>query len=292
MKKKKKPYKKQYSYHKKRKNYQVQIGIIILFFSLFLLSLYITKHHTTLSWIEKGLKDGVLQIETTLKRPIRYLKNEQKEGQEQKDLYKKYKTLEQELSELKNQETEVLELKEQIKQLQNTLSLDSILSENEKIHATVVTKNMDYWKQEITIDKGEKHGIEKGMPVIVAEGMIGTVKETSDVYSTVTLLSNEKLAHKISVKIGVGEEFVYGLLTHYNPETKLYTIEEIASNLKIEKGSVVMTTGMGSAIPSGIIIGYVKEVSKDHFDLAQLVQMESKVSFDQLDYVTVIKRKG
>ena len=44
-------------------------------------------------------------------------------------------------------------------------------------------------------------------------------------------------------------------------------------------------------MPAGLIVGYVKNITKDNFELARLVEIESKVPFDSLSYVTILKRK-
>ena len=53
---------------------------------------------------------------------------------------------------------------------------------------------------------------------------------------------------------------------------------------------MVTTSGLGENIPAGIIVGYVKGVTSDNFDLARVVEVESKVNFDALSYVIVLKR--
>ena len=56
------------------------------------------------------------------------------------------------------------------------------------------------------------------------------------------------------------------------------------------EGADVVTTGMGTVFPSGLMIGKVKKVTTDNFDLSKVVQVEAAVDFDDLDYVTVLKR--
>ena len=53
---------------------------------------------------------------------------------------------------------------------------------------------------------------------------------------------------------------------------------------------MVTTTGMGDIFPSGILIGTVKRVSTDNFDLARTVEVEPYVDFDDINYVTILKR--
>ena len=48
---------------------------------------------------------------------------------------------------------------------------------------------------------------------------------------------------------------------------------------------------MGEYFPSGILLGTVKEVTTDHFDLAKLIEVESKANFENLGMVSVLIRK-
>ena len=94
------------------------------------------------------------------------------------------------------------------------------------------------------------------------------------------------------MKIEVGEHYIYGLLSGYNYDNKTLKVEGIAENTGIPEGSLVTTSGLGENIPAGIVIGYVKRVTSDNFDLARVVEVESKVNFDALSYVTILKREA
>ena len=53
---------------------------------------------------------------------------------------------------------------------------------------------------------------------------------------------------------------------------------------------MVTTTGLGNQFPSGILIGRVESISKDNFDLARTILVRSSVDFDDISYVTVLKK--
>ena len=48
---------------------------------------------------------------------------------------------------------------------------------------------------------------------------------------------------------------------------------------------------MGDTFPSGLLVGHVKRVTTDNFDLSKVAIVESSVDFDEIDYVSVLKRK-
>ncbi len=270
-------------YQKKKQNKKNIILIVIIIVILLLsTSYFILRKKTTLTSVEAIMKDAGLLVEKILLKP----------------LLSKEKMTDQQLSELKEQASasEALkaknkELEIQLSELKKTLELNTILSDRVYLNATVINRNMDYFYQTVTIDKGKHNGVGNNMPVVVNEGLVGMTSGVSNFNSTVKLLTDDELPHKISVKIEIGENYVYGLLTGYNKKNQTLEIEGIASNQEIPIDSVVTTTGLGDEMPAGIVVGYVKNITMDHFELSRLVEIESKVPFDALKYVTILKRK-
>ena len=250
------------------------------------------KEDRDLNPIEKVAKDIGTVVLKVVSTPFNFVHDKLDEMAEKNNLYKKYK-------ELKNKEDQVdsviaqnENLQNEIDKLKETLDLKTVLSDKVYLNATVVSRNIGYWYDEITIDKGSKNGIEKGMAVIIPDGLIGQITKVSNYSSTVKLLSNENMNDKISVKIKVGDGYVYGLISMYDSKTNTYTVEGISENVDIEKGADVVTTGMGTIFPSGLMVGTAQKVTTDNFDLSKVVEVKASVNFDDLDYVTVLKRKS
>jgi len=239
---------------------------------------------------EKVIKDSILFIEKIAKAPIKYINNKVVESQEKKQMYEKYKELEKRIESVERLEVENQELKKQIDELKKQLKIDTTLLEYEKLNATVINRDLDYWNETITIDKGSKNGVVVNMPVVIDKGLIGKVVQTSYFTSTVKLLTTETPGEKISVKIKVKDNYIYGLLSGYNKNNNTYLIEGIKENTNIPENSVVTTTGMGDIFPSGILIGKVTGSTTDNFDLAKIVEVKSDIDFNNINYVTLLKR--
>lgn len=272
-------------YKKKSKQNKVVTIIVIILVGILLfgVSYIVVRKKKSLNPIESFIKDGGLFIQKILLKPFQLWESKLGDQEIQK---LKEKASASEALKVKNDELEY-----QILELKKTLELNTVLSDRLYLNATVINRNMDYWYQTVTIDKGKHNGIKEGMPVVVSEGVIGMIGKVSNFNSTVQLLTAEQLPHKISVKIEVNKRNIYGLLTGYDYKRKLFQVEGIAENTEIPVGSVVTTTGLGEEMPAGLIIGYVKNITTDNFDLAKLVEVESKVNFDALHYITVLKRK-
>ncbi len=281
-------------YNKRRKfdpRYLLILIIVIIALILVVLAFALRKDRN-LSPIEKIGKDTSTMILKVVGAPFDFVKTKLTEIKEKDNLYKKYKKLQNKESQINNVISQNENLENEVKKLKEQLELNTILSDKVFLNATVVTRNVGYWYEEITIDKGKKNGIEKDMAVINSKGLIGKITKVSNYSSNVKLLSNSNMSDKISVKIKIDDGYVYGLISKYDSKTNTYTVEGISQNVDIPKGANVVTTGMGATFPSGIEVGSVNKITTDNFDLSKVVEVKASVNFNDLDYVTVLKRKG
>lgn len=282
-----------FMYEKKTINKKYIILIAVFVVALVLgITNAIIMNKENLSPFEKSIKDATLAVTKILYKPVEFVKDKMKEHSEKQDLYEKYKELEKKVKETDLIQSKKEELEREVENLKKTLGLNQTLSESSYLNATVVNRNLGYWYNTITIDKGSYNGVEKDMPVIVSEGLIGKVTKVTNFNSTVKLITSDDVNNKTSVKIKVGDKFVYGLLSGYDKKKRTFIVEGISDNTEIPKDSVVTTTGMGDSFPSGIVVGTVKRVTTDNFDLAKTVEVTSNVDYDDLSFVTILKRKA
>lgn len=279
-------------YNKRRFNKRYLFILVVVAIALVLVVLAASlKEERDLNPVEKVAKDTITVVLKVVSAPFNFVKDKIDEAIEKNNIYEKYKELQNKEEQVDSVISQNENLKNEISKLKDTLELNTILSDKVYLNATVVSRNIGYWYDEITIDKGSKNGIEKGMAVVTPKGLIGQITKVSNYSSTVKLLSNENMSDKISVKINIGDDYVYGLISKYDSKTNTYTVEGISENVDIEEGADVVTTGMGTIFPSGLMVGTAQKVTTDNFDLSKVVEVKASVNFDDLDYVTVLKRK-
>lgn len=279
--------------YKKKKQFDKRyfLILIIVVVSLLLVILSIClKNDRKLNFVEKNIKDLGIFVIKIAKYPFDFVDNKITENREKNNIYKKYKKLKEKSDKIDSILASDADLKSEVKKLKAQLKLNTVLSDKVLVNATVVYRNLGYFYEEVTIDKGKKDGIEENMAVVNSDGLIGRTSKVSNHSSSVKLLSNDNMNNKISVKIKVGEDYIYGLISSYDSKTNIYTIEGISENINIPLDADVVTTGMGSIFPSGLLIGRVKKITTDNFDLSKVVKVKSSVNFDDIDYVTVVKR--
>lgn len=272
--------------HKLEKKYIILI--ILLLITIFLgFAIKIVKDNRKLSPLEKLIKDSVLFTSKVVYLPINFVTNGISRIKEQNNMYEKYKELEKNANEVDKISAKNDELNREIKQMKELLELNHTLDADSYLNATVINRNLDFFNNIITIDKGENNGVKKDMAVIVSKGLVGRVVKTSNFNSTIKMITSSDMNNKISVKIKLTNKYIYGLLTNKN---KKLLIEGIDTNDEIPLNAIVTTTGLGGIFPSGVLVGKVKSITKDNFDLASAVEIESLVDFDDISFVTILKR--
>ncbi len=278
----------------KQKMERKYVGIIVIVSLLFFLGMmsFFIEHQNNFTRIDKFFKDSVYTVSSVMEIPIRKVKEWVRDIREHRKMHEEYDQLMEMSSKAEFMTAKYNESLRVIEELEAMLDLNSTLVESSYLNATVIGRNLGYFYDKITIDKGSASGIKENMAVVTNGGLLGTVTNVSYATSDIKLLTNSDVNQKISVKIQGKEEYSYGLLSGYNANEKTFTIEGIAGNKEIVEGAEVTTTGLGDIFPSGILIGYVKSITKDHFDLERIVEIESRVDFDAVQYVTVLKRKG
>lgn len=264
--------------------------IIILSAISFLFLFYYIINDRNLSPVESFIKDKILYIEKILYTPIKFtvekiddyknFESESKTIKKQIDKIKKYDNLKNELE----------EKKKIIKELETSLDLKNDLTDYDVISSSVINRVNNSFYQTLTIDKGKKDGIEKDMAVLSNKGLIGKILNTTKNTSTIKLLTTVNENYQISVLIEVNEKSIYGLLSGF--EDGKLIVNNISDNTDISEFSKVVTTGLDNIFPSGILIGYVDKVKKDNFDLSKTVYVNPVSNFDDIKYVSVLKRKN
>ena len=79
-----------------------------------------------------------------------------KEYKSKDKLYEKYEKLSEKYDKVKLMEAKYEEAEKEINDLKKVLELNNTLSESSYMNATIITRNIGYWYNTVTIDKGEK----------------------------------------------------------------------------------------------------------------------------------------
>lgn len=267
----------------------IVIVLIIVLFVIFSVSL---KKERELNKVESFFKDTLIYVEKIVVYPFNYVKNKISDYNELKNVKKDNDTLETSMDRILSIETENIELRRQLEALKEELNIDYSLTDYEYLNASVISRNVGYWYNKITIDKGSYNGVEKDMVVITSKGLIGRVINTTTFTSDVKLITTSDTNNKISVHISNGDTNLYGLINGYNYNDNVLELEGISNTKDVNIGDRVYTSGLGGIFPSGILIGTVSEITTDSYDLAKVIKVKPSADFSDINYVSILKRKS
>ena len=270
----------------------ILILIIILIILLLIIFSFTLKEDRKLSKAESLLKDGLIYSEKIITYPFNYIKENIKEYKKLKDVNKNNNILETSIDRIDSIEAENIELRRQLETLKEELNINYTLSDYEYLNATVVSRNVGYWHNKITINKGTYNGVEKDMVVISSKGLIGKVIKTSTFTSDVRLITTSDTSNKRSVHISNGDNNLYGLINSYDYNKNVLELEGISNTKDVNIGDYVYTSGLGGVFPTGILIGIVEEITTDSYDLAKIIKVKPSADFNDINYVSILKRKS
>ena len=243
-----------------------------------------------LNTFESIVKDTVVGIQKVVYMPFRNFSSMISDYRSLKDVLEENKILKANVEKIESIESENAELKKEIEELKSELNIEHVLSDYDYLNATVISRNATTWYNNLTIDKGSHNGISEGMVVINSTGVIGKITNVSTFSSDVKLITTKDTNNKISVTIISGDNHLTGLINNYDYKTGYLEVEGISNTEKVSVGDLVYTYGLGGVFPSGILIGKVESITTDVYDLAKIINVSPSADFDNINYVTVLKR--
>lgn len=138
----------------------------------------------------------------------------------------------------------------------------------------------------IIIDKGKSSGIEEGMAVVVFNGiLVGKISEVYSNSSKVLLLSDAESAinvsdNETSAKGILSGEYGLGIM-----------IEMVEQTDVLNPGDDIVTSGLGGAMPKGLLVGKIDQISTSPDKLFQQAIVRPTVKYSDLNVVFVIKEE-
>ena len=273
------------------KKYILVIIIILIIILLVIFSVTL-KEDRKLNKVESLFKDGFTYIENIITYPFNYVSDNIKSYKKLKDVEKSNDVLETSIDRIDSIEAENIELRRQLDALKEELNINYTLSDYEYLNATVISRNVGYWYNKLTINKGSYNGVEKDMVVISSKGLIGRVVKTSTFTSDVRLITTSDTNNKISVHVSNGDNNLYGVINGYDYKKSVLELEGISNTKDVNVGDYVYTSGLGGIFPAGILIGTVTEITTDSYDLAKIMKVTPSVDFTDINHVSILKRKS
>nr|WP_290667004.1 rod shape-determining protein MreC [Ardenticatena sp.] len=185
------------------------------------------------------------------------------------------------LIELENENHQLRALLEFKNAHPNYLLLVAEVTRNET-PARVVSTDPNNLVRAVRINQGRAEGVDVGMPVVTARGLLGRVVDVGERWAEVMLIIDETSAvaalDQQSRAGGIVEGTGTGLVMRY-----------IDNDQSVEPGDIILTSGLGGQFPKGLVIGTVRDVIRKDVNPYQEAIVDSPVDFNNVEYVFVVR---
>ncbi|MBF0103472.1 MAG: rod shape-determining protein MreC [Desulfobacterales bacterium] len=155
-------------------------------------------------------------------------------------------------------------------------------SNDRMIAAEVISKDPSQWYQSVIVDKGKLDGLKTGMPVLVPDGIVGQIVESTPYYSKVLLITDRNSAVDALVQRTRARGIVKG------DATDKCFFDYALQKHDIQTGDVIVSSGLDGVYPKGIRIGEVIEAVKQHSGIFQEVIVKPFVDFERIEELLII----
>jgi len=194
--------------------------------------------------------------------------------EENRELREKVTTLQREVTDYHEAYIENLRLR-RLLDFKNTIKMRTVA-------ARVVLHAPTGWFETLVIDKGARDGVEPDMALVNDEGVVGRVLNVSTGYSHVLLITDPES----SVDAIIQRNRVRGVLKGRDINT--CSLNYVRSNLDVQTGDLVVTSGKDGVFPKGLRLGTVQEVSRNPVNLFLEIQVKPLVRLNTLEEVLIL----
>ena len=152
--------------------------------------------------------------------------------------------------------------------------------------AAVTGRQSANYMSVLMIDRGTSSGVQKDMPVITDDGVVGYVARAGVSWAKVVTIC-EAASSVGAVVDRTGEA---GLISgsYQLAADSLLRMTYLAADSDIAVGDRIVTSGYGNVYPRGLIIGYVESVENDPNTQSVTATVKLAARLDELDRVMVV----
>lgn len=203
--------------------------------------------------------------------------------------YKENQALTEKVDDLAQAKVQLQTLQAENRALKDQLQIENTLTDYKVVNAVVISRSPSNWQSQLIVNKGSNAGIKKGMSVMGSGGLIGRVSEVNTTNAKVELLSDDsQVADRFAIRVANKDgEVVDGIVTSFNQEKNLIVMGQITSDVALEKGDLVTTSGLGGVTPAGLYVGKVQKISQDDYGLSKKIYIKPATDFNNIPVVSV-----
>ena len=267
--------------------------LIIMLIAILLLGIlaFVTSADRSVSWIESTLGSVIQPVQSFAAKASNGIISFVQKVFKTSDAEKELEQLQVRMAQLEQAADENAKLKAENERLKKLLNYVETLENYEYVTAVVTGNSQGVWFETFTINAGRNKGIEKDMPVVCAEGLVGRVIEVGANWSKVTAIIDPSSEVSVMVERTRDIGVVRGSFSATSDnQLELYFLP---SGFDLVPGDKIVTSGMSSIFPKTITVGTVSEVTRRSAEGSQSnAIIEPAVDFGHLEEVLVLVPKA
>ena len=137
-----------------------------------------------------------------------------------------------------------------------------------------------------TLDCGTSDGVTENMVIITSDGIVGHIVEAGSSWSKAVTLLESGVAVGAVIERSGEKGLVEG--NFHLASEGMCKMSYLSADSDVSVGDRVLTTGMGSVYPEGLVIGYVSRVEVDTLNRTKIAYVTAAADLSALERVMVI----
>lgn len=202
-------------------------------------------------------------------------------------LRERNKELQEKVNTLTEENSRLIQDKEELDRLRELFELDGQYEDYEKVGARVIAMETGNWFNLFTIDKGSNDGIRKDANVISGGGLVGIVTEVGPTWAIVRSIIDDNSNVSAMISTTSDRCIVAGDLRLID-DGCLNLVKLTDEENRVHVGDKVVTSYISEKFLPGILIGYISELNNDSNNLTKSGFVTPAVDFRHLQEVLVI----
>lgn len=165
------------------------------------------------------------------------------------------------ITQLQESVAELDALRKENQRLKDLLNYTEATPELEYVSGVVIGRSQGVWFDTFTLNIGRTSGVEKDMPVVNGNGLVGRVSAVGATYCKVVTIIDSSMSVSVMVERTRDMGMARGLLEAGN-ELDTLELYYLPTDTDLMPGDKIVTSGVGGIYPKGLIVGEVREVSR------------------------------
>ncbi|MGI4874963.1 MAG: rod shape-determining protein MreC [Janthinobacterium lividum] len=155
------------------------------------------------------------------------------------------------------------------------------------VPARVVDNSLRSVDNYLTLNVGEADGVQPGLGVVSATGVVGRVRSVSAHYATVASLLHSKTAVAAKIK----RDGTFGSVKWPGDDFSHALLDYIPRQNRVAKGDTIVTSAYNAVFPEGVLIGTVESFVKESDKNFWTITLRLGTDFSRLTYVYVVPNR-